>query len=368
MTRTRPRPSGGDFLDGRGVSREPCGGVPIPADAGNRRDGANDFALAAAPDSLRRHGLRAAHQRPLVSLGKRSGRPFTSYRMPPNRAWSFPEVEYGNAGSGIAALVLDCDNPEAMRRGLADLPDPNWIVWRVANGHAHLAWALAVPIHRYPAARSEPLRYVASIADYYATATGADPGYAGVLAHNPTMPGDSPYRTTWGRREPYLLDELASVIPFGWPPPAVRQTGVGRNCDLFHDLMIWAGRRENAAIPVLSAALVRNQQFDHPLPESEVAATAHSVDRYRSRWAARGWHSVRWIARQKARSAKQAGKARKASASPVGSNEAMKPWLVEGLSRRTWYRRRAAGRGTVPNTDKRAQPSALDPQEEGGRP
>ena len=324
-----------------------------------------DLPLDHAPAMILAHGLRAAHRRPLVSLGKRPGQPFSSFRTSPERAWQYPEVEYGNAGSSIAALVLDCDKPEAMRRGLAELPDPNWIVRRVANGHAHPVWTLAAPVHRYPAARIEPLRYLANLADYYGHAMGADPGFAGVLAHNPAPRyRQDQFRTTWGRRAPYTLDQLSSVIPFGWQPPAARQTGVGRNCDLFASGMGWAGWQAHAHLAVLPALLVVNQEFEHPLPLSEVQATARQIEKYRRRWAARGWHSPRWIARQAARSAKQTGKARKASASPVGSNEEMKPWLAEGISRRTWYRRRAAERGTVPNTDKRAEP---DPQTEGSR-
>ena len=187
-----------------------------------------ELPLSFAPEPVRSHGLRAAHPRPLVSLGKRPGRPFASFRTTPAKAWRFPEVEYGNAGSSIAALVLDCDTPAALARGLPDLPAPNWTVWRTANDHAHVCWTLAKPVHRYPAARVEPLRYLANVADYYAHAVGADPAYAGVLAHNPASIYRSPYTTTWGRKEPYALDQLASVILFNWTPPSVRQTGVGR--------------------------------------------------------------------------------------------------------------------------------------------
>jgi elongation factor Ts len=100
-------------------------------------------------------------------------------------------------------------------------------------------------VHRYPAARIEPLRFLTRIAEYYAYAVGADPGYAGVLAHNPASTYVSPYETTWGREDPYSLEQLASVIPFGWEAPAIRQTGVGRNVDLFEAGMRWAGRRAN---------------------------------------------------------------------------------------------------------------------------
>lgn len=303
-----------------------------------------ELPLDHAPAPVRQHGLRAAHPRPLVSMGKRPGKPFTSFRTSPKKAWSFPEVEYANAGSSVAALVLDCDDPAAMARGLADLPDPNWIVRRVANGHAHPAWTLAAPVHRYPKAKPEPLIYLSRVADYYATTTGADGSYSGVLAHNPAPRyRETAYRTTWGREAPYSLDDLASVIPFGWKPPGERQTGIGRNCDLFAGLMAWAGRKENAGISVLAAAVVRNQHFDHPLPDSEVAATARSVERYRERWAARGWHCPRWIARQAARGRK--------GGRPRLYEPGREPWTLAGISRRTWYRRR---RGTKANTDKRA--------------
>ena len=183
-------------------------------------------------------------------------------------------------------------------------------------------------------------------------AVAADPGYAGVLAHNPASIYRSPYKTTWGRETPYALDQLACVIPFNWEPPSVRQTGVGRNVDLFEAGIRWAGQAANSALPLLPALMVVNQDFEHPLPLSEVQATARSIEKYRKRWAARGWHCPRWIARQAARSAKQTGKARKRSVSPEGSNEARRPWDAEGVSRATWYRRRKVGRETVPNTDK----------------
>ena len=172
-----------------------------------------------------------------------------------------------------------------MGLGLSDLPPFNWLVERPANDHAHVVWALAEPIHRYPAARAEPLRYFAGIAEYYAFSTNADASYAGVLAHNPACRFKSPYRTTWGREAPYTLYQLATVIPFNWTPPSVRQTGVGRNVDLFEAGMRWAGRQANASLPVLPALHVANQDFAHPLPLSEVQATARSIEKYRKRWA-----------------------------------------------------------------------------------
>ena len=296
-----------------------------------------------APELVRGHGLRAAHQRPLVSLGKVPGEAFTSLRVSPSIAWSFPEIELARAGSSIAALVLDCDNPEKMAKGMSDLPEPNWTVWRTSNNHCHPAWTLETPVHKYPEARPKPLQHLARIGDYFTQAVGADPAYSGILAHNPAPRYRSTaFKTTWGREAPYTLDQLATVIPFNWTPPTLRQTGVGRNADLFEAGMGWAGRQANDHLPVLPALQVANQGLARPLDLPEVQATARSIENYRARWAARGGHCPRWIAKQAARG-RRSGEVRR-----VGSAEATRPWAAEGVSRRTWYRRRAAERAARP--------------------
>ena len=100
---------------------------------------------------------------------------------------------------------------------------------------------------------------------------GADAGYAGVLSSQPHELGahrgsGAELRTTWGRREPYELGELAEVIPFGWRKPKVPRTAVGRNSAVFESLMAWAGSPANAGIEVLTAAHLQNEHYrDHPL-------------------------------------------------------------------------------------------------------
>ena len=200
------------------MQREATGAV---ADEWSVHSSPQRDALRDVPAQVRAHGLRSAHPRPLVSFGKQAGGQFNSFRVPPERAWQYPEVEYGNAGSSVAALVLDCDNPNARAEGLFNLPPPNWIVWRLENGHVHVCWTLAIPVHRYPEAHLEPLRYLAYIAEYFAYAVGADPGYAGVLAHNPVLTRWTPYETVWGWKESRTLHQYAEVIPFGWKPPKV---------------------------------------------------------------------------------------------------------------------------------------------------
>ena len=304
-------------------------------DAKKRRRPRADVLLF-APEPVRDR-LRDAHPRPLVGVRRRNGR-FWSGRVSPRLAWTFPYIQIENAGSNFAALVFDCDHPKALGN-LADLPLYSWLVRNNMSGHAHVTWTLALPVHRYPSASRWPLDYLKSISEFLHTELDADPGYSHTLAANPAAPPEG-RSTFWGSNRPYTLHDLAAVIPFNWEPPRASQTGIGRNVDLFRDLMAWAGRRVNARLSVLAAAQVRNQEFAYPLSVAEVAGIARHVERYRARWAVRGWHAKLFIGRQRARAKKQTGRAMKASASSFGSNEALRPWEAEGISRASWYRRR----------------------------
>ena len=120
--------------------------------------------------------------------------------------------------------------------------------------------------------------------------------------------------------------------------------------------MRWAGKRENAeTCGPCAAAMIHNAKIDRPLPESHVRATARSVEKYRARWAARGWHKPAWIAKQVALGrvgGVMSGEAKrergvngpKRRSATAGSNEALKPWAAEGMSRRWWYELRRRDR------------------------
>ena len=91
-----------------------------------------------------------------------------------------------------------------------------------------------------------------------------------------------PRATTTGGRGELVPGETSTFVTRR--APDVRQTGVGRNCDLFRAGMVWAGREANARLDVLAALLIVNQRFAHPLPLSEVRTTARSTEKYRERW------------------------------------------------------------------------------------
>ena len=252
------------------------------------------FGIDAAPAKVRAHGLKEAHTWPLVSQGKlHSGAHSASFRVEPDAAWGFPEIEL-RAGNSWPCIILDVDGANALYRIVeavehGEVLTPNWTVTRKAGGGTHSVWNLARPVHRGSKVRISPLKALARISEYYSAALKADARYTGVLAHNPMSAAHGPgFVTNWFHRDAYSLPQLGEVIPFGWRRPIVSRTGVGRNCDLFESLMRWAGCSENRTNDCLAAAHVINQSFELPLPHGEVAATARSVGRYRARWIAKG--------------------------------------------------------------------------------
>ena len=247
-----------------------------------------------APEKVRAHGLRDAHSYPLVSRGKSSsGAHSASFRVPPVEAWRFPEIEL-RAGNSWPSLILDIDGSNALYRIVEavdkfEILSPNWTVTRKESGGTHAVWNLERPVHRGESARKGPLKALAWVSEFYADALMADSGYCGVLSHNPMSKAHGPgFVTNWLHEDAYSLPQLGEVIPMGWRRPALVRTEIGRNCDLFHALMRWAGKPENIVNDCLAAAHVVNQSFDIPLADAEVAATARSVHKYRVGWITKG--------------------------------------------------------------------------------
>ena len=300
------------------------------------------FGIDHAPVKVRAHGLKEAHNFPLVSKGKQGDDHSGLFRVHASRAWSFPEIEM-RAGNSWPSIVLDVDGENALYRIVDAVENdailtPNWTVTRKGSGGTHAVWNLARPVHRGAKARQSPLKALARISEYYADTLKADSGYCGVLSHNPMSKAHGPdFVTNWLHREAYSLPQLGEVIPMGWRMPVVSRTGVGRNCDLFLSLIRWAGRPENTVNNCLAAALVINQSFATPLDHGEVAATAKSVHRYRAQWIAKGryftqaqrtlWGRERGI---------KSGAARR-KGTPLETD--IRPWESMGVSRAWWYRK-----------------------------
>ena len=202
----------------------------IAGGMGLRSPQPQQLALDFAPAQVRSHGLRDAHTYPQVARGQGE-----SFRVPASQAWGYPSLEL-RAGNSWPLMGFDCDVPEKVLDALVSnhwgarsdaqpaLPEPNMIVQRRSNSHSHVSYFLAKPVHRGPTAREAPLRLFARISEFYRQALGADPGYNGVLTHNPMRSAHrhGEFLTHWGCNRPYSLSELAEPIPRGWRLPVKR--------------------------------------------------------------------------------------------------------------------------------------------------
>ena len=246
------------------------------------------------PEAVSGQGIKAVHQRPFCA-GEDSQ---IVGRFDALTAWAtFPKLEL-QPPHAYAAIILDVDHPSeyGWPGGKPSIP-ANWLVinsrprsaTRRAGG-IHAVYALEVPVARHDAAHTLPLAYLAHVADRLSYHLGADPGYQGLITRNPINPGPFCF-THWGRMFGYTLQELDKRLPKG-KPPARRQTGIGRNIDLFKSMVSEVFRPRWAAIlgaqgfsgAWLDYVRAQNDAMFAPeaLPDSECRSIAKSCHRYHS--------------------------------------------------------------------------------------
>ena len=195
-----------------------------------------------------------------------------------------------NPPTSACWLLFDVDRPDAaLRWEDAGLPAPTWIARNPLNGHAHLAYGLAVPVVTSDAARSGPLRLAAAIQSAYVERLGADVQYTGLITKNPLHPS---WDVTWhcrGEHDLYALHDLAEYVTLASARKREVHSALGRNCSLFDSLRQWAyravkrywkpGGLADWQAVCLAQARARNT-FTSPLPVSEVRAIARSVAKW----------------------------------------------------------------------------------------
>ena len=189
-----------------------------------------------------------------------------------------------NSSNRVWTMMFDIDRPQASMAWYdAMLPEPNWTCQNPQNSHAHIGYALSVPVSRSINSLRKPQALLARVEHAMDTLLGGDPAYGHRFTKNPLNPT---HRTFYGRRDAYELDELRGYLPDHLPIARNRSEaiGEGRNVLLFTDLRNWA-YRARLRFPSLDAwlrgcfekAQAMNSQFHAPLPLSEVKATAKSV-------------------------------------------------------------------------------------------
>ncbi|HFN4298254.1 TPA: replication initiation protein, partial [Escherichia coli] len=169
-------------------------------------------------------------------------------------------------------------------------PPPNITVKNPCNGHAHLLYALWLPVRTAPDASASALKYAAAIERSLCEKLGADVNYSGLICKNPFH---REWQVAEWREDAYTLDELADYLDLS--ASACRSIdknyGMGRNCHLFEMTRKWAYRAIRQGWPVFSQWLdaviqrveMYNASLPVPLSPPECRAIGKSVAKYTHR-------------------------------------------------------------------------------------
>ena len=261
--------------------------------------------LQHVPVMVRNHGIVEAHVRPYA--GRRlDDDSIRCWRTSPERAWGYPLVEWTRTGNSYTALAFDIDSRLSLEllagasMGSSTIPTPNISIFRQRTGHAQAVYTLRRPVLRGPRAKPSPLAVLGRCSEWLLTALSADAGFAGVLVSNPVH---DDYDVRWLRTRGYSLDEIREFIPAGWRRPRSSKTDVGRNDQLFRDLLRYAGRAQYSDADVEDHAQQLYRQIDvqvpHAFTEAELGEVVASVLRRRAEWRDRGWHKPEFLIHQR---------------------------------------------------------------------
>lgn len=231
-------------------------------------------------------------------------------------------------------------------------PAPNITVKNPRNGHAHLLYALTLPVRTAPDASASALKYAAVIERALCKKLGADVNYSGLICKNPFH---QEWQVVEWRWELYTLDELADYLDLS--ASARRRVdkdyGMGRNWYLFEKGRKWSYRaiRQGwpAFSPWLDAVIQRVEMYNASLPvplsPAECRAIGKSIAKYTYRkFSPEGFSAVQAARGRKGGNANssenQAIKGQKSKRVAVATSaRTLKPWVTLGISRATYYRK-----------------------------
>lgn len=265
----------------------------------------------------------------------------------------------------IKVLLFDVDQGDlsAAQWLPLDLP-PTWICSNPISGNAHIAYVLNYPVDKQ---NPKSIKYLRAVTTAIRYVLDADPGYVGLITHNPTR--SDHWAVQWSG-ETYKLADLAYPA-FQQCPPSIldRNTATAnvadtlaetvapslqgkgnRNNTLFECVRSWSyeavrafrGRdysdfyRETMAIAEQMASCI-----PQPLSASDVRSMARSVSWWT--WQRDPEALAKYRGRQawKGRGGKDPEQARQRKAENAGRPTRTEPWPWEalGLSRAAYYRR-----------------------------
>ncbi|PSY85237.1 replication initiation protein [Escherichia coli] len=242
-------------------------------------------------------------------------------------------------------LVFDVDRTgAAIDWSDRNCPAPNITVKNPRNGHAHLLYALTLPVRTAPDASASALKYAAAIERALCEKLGADVNYSGLICKNPFH---QEWQVVEWRLELYTLDELADYLDLS--ASARRRVdkdyGMGRNWYLFEKSRKWSYRAIRQGWPAFSqwldAVIQRVEMYNAsllvPLSPAECRAIGKSIAKYTYRkFSPEGFSAVQ--AARGRKGGKIGGAKSKRVAVPT-SARSLKPWESLGISRATYYRK-----------------------------
>lgn len=261
---------------------------------------------------------------------------YLQFNDPNNLRWMVHDIDHENI-----YFLHDEEN----------LPQPNLVIFNGDNVKAHTAYLIKTPVWDANARSIKPLRWLAAIERGYRRRMRADMGYAGFIAKNPLH---DDFRTEWRRPEPYTLSELDRWLEFEdkrHDPKKEDTYGYGRNCQLFFELRqiayktvikykLGGNKDQFFEYLMLQAMQLNSQLFGTPLFRNEVRATTKSVTKWTWNEYRSGHRFLRWKERNELQFRERQRRIARLRWKDHVSNELIKPWDAEGMSRATWYRRK----------------------------
>jgi hypothetical protein len=330
--------------------RIPAAGTSVT----NRRPSAANIAIALEP--VRSTFDLRLPRRPHATDDFECG----AFRRPLEEALSKRYIEFNPFGR-VAWLLFDIDRDEAFDAAEdAGLPPPNILMQNRHNGRGHLAYALASPVGTIGNSRPAPVRFAADVQRGMTLRLRADPHFLNRFSKNP-MHAD--WRTSWLATSAYELSEIRGWLDDSdvWRPKGVEHAqGLGRNCDLFDAVRIYAYRkvgeyREMGRIEpwhqhLRIIAAQQNQSFVTPLSISEVRSVAKSVAKWTwTKFGGPGFNK------------KQAERGKRGAEKRWEGHESLayrRPWDDQGVSRATYFRNLAKAKDKCAQADSPADNSS----------
>lgn len=270
-----------------------------------------------------------------------------SWLRPAEKALKFAHIR-PNSDNLRRWLLFDLDDDDSyFRPEERDLPDPHFISVNPRNGHAHAGYLIENGVTVNSSGQRKPIELFRDVEYGITHRLGADFKYNHRLCKNPYH---EQWHTHWKAILPYDLAKLADCLTKNEKKSVKNLViGVGRNCMIFDRLRQDAYRevldfkkgnrtKEEFGALMESDALRMNSRLAVPLMQSEVKGIAKSV----SKWVWSEFSLKRFSEIQGFRGSLPWKKE---------TAKHSKPWEREGISRATYYRRKASTKTLHPDMD-----------------